>query len=134
VGAWGVGNFDNDDAADWVYELEESNDTSVLVATLGEATEGGYLESPVGCEALAAAEVVAALLGNAGKALPDGVRKWVAVNDVEVGHDLLALARAAVARVAKAEDSELRELWQETDDYPQWVALQDDLLKRLGAG
>lgn len=133
MGAWGVGNFDNDDAADWVYELEQSNDTSVLVATLGEVTTGGYLESPVGCEALAAAEVVAALLGNAGKALPDNVRKWVAVNDVEVGHDLLALARAAVARV-KAEDSELRELWQETGDYRKWVSLQDDLLKRLGAG
>ena len=32
------------------------------------------------------------------------------------------------------EDSELRELFQDSDDFEQWVSLQDDLLKRLGAG
>ena len=86
MGAWGIGNFDNDDAADWVYELAESDGTDVLVAALEGATSEGYLEAPVSCAALAAAEVVAALLGNAGKALPDEVRKWVADNDIEVGH------------------------------------------------
>jgi len=132
VGAWGIGNFDNDDAADWVYELAESDDTDVLVAALEQATSEGYLEAPAGCAALAAAEVVAALLGNAGKALPDEVRKWVADNDAEVSHELLALSRAAVMRVKQ--DSELRELFQDSDDFEQWVSLQDDLLKRLGAG
>jgi hypothetical protein len=132
MGAWGIGNFDNDDAADWVYELEESDGTEVLVAALEEATAPGYLDAPVCSAALAAAEVVAALLRNAGKTLPDEVRKWVEANDVEVEHQLLGLARAAVMRIKS--DSELRELWAETDDYAQWVSLQDDLLKRLGAG
>jgi Domain of unknown function (DUF4259) len=132
VGAWGIGNFDNDDAADWVYELAESGGTDVLTAALEEATSDGYLEAPVCAAALAAAEAVAALLGNAGKALPDEVRRWVAANDGEIGHDLLALSRAAVMRVK--EDSELRELWQDSDDFEQWLSLQDDLLKRLGAG
>ena len=132
MGAWGIGNFDNDDAADWVYELADSDGTDVLVAALEQATSEGYLEAHAGCAALAAAEVVAALLGNAGKALPDAVRKWVADNDAEVSHELLALSRAAVMRVQQ--DSELRELWQDSADYEQWVSLQDDLLKRLGAG
>jgi hypothetical protein len=132
MGAWGVGNFDNDDAADWAYELTESVGTDVLTTALEEAGSVGYLEAPVACIALAAAEVVAALLGNPGKALPDEMRKWVAVNDVEVEHDLLSLARAAVERVK--EDSELRELWQDSDQYAQWRSLQDDLIKRLGAG
>ena len=26
MGAWGIGTFDNDDAADWAYELEEAAD------------------------------------------------------------------------------------------------------------
>ena len=132
MGAWGVGNFDNDDAADWAYELTESDGTGVLMAALEEAGVAGYLEAPVACIALAAAEVVAALLGNPGKALPDEMRKWVAVNDVEVEHDLLSLSRAAVKRVK--EDSELRELWQDSNDFEQWLSLQDDLIKRLGAG
>jgi uncharacterized Ntn-hydrolase superfamily protein len=132
MGAWGIGNFDNDDAADWVYELTESDGTDVLMAALQAATSEGYLQAPIASAALAAAEVVAGLLGNAGKALPDEVRKWVADNEAEVSHDLLALSRAAVMRVK--EDSELRELFQDSDDYEQWVSLQDDLLKRLGAG
>jgi len=132
MGAWGIGNFDNDDAADWVYELTESDGTALLVAALEEATAEGYLEAPTSCVALAAAEIVAALLGNAGKALPDDVRKWLAVNDAEVDHDLLALSRTAVVRVK--DSSELRELWQDSADYQQWVSLQDDLLRRLGAG
>lgn len=30
MGAWGHGPFDNDDAGDWVWELEESEDFSVV--------------------------------------------------------------------------------------------------------
>jgi hypothetical protein len=133
MGAWGVGNFDNDDAADWVYELAESDGTNVLVGALEAATSEGYLEAPIACVALAAAEIVAALLGNAGKAPPDDVRKWLGQNGgLEVDHDLLTLSRAAVMRVK--ENSELRELWQDSGDYEQWLSLQGDLLKRLGAG
>ena len=133
MGAWDIGNFDNDDAADWVYELVESDGTDVLVGALEAATSEGYLEAPIACVALAAAEIVAARLGNAGKALPDDVQKWLADNDgTEVDHDLLALSRTAVMRVK--ESSELRELWQDSADYEQWLSLQDDLLKRLGAG
>jgi len=132
VGAWGIGNFDNDDVADWLAELIESDGTDIVVPALEEATADGYLEAPVCSIALAAAEVIAALLGNAGKALPDEVRKWVARNDTEIPHELLSLARAAVMRIK--DDSELQELWQDSDDFAQWVALQDDLLNRLGAG
>src|SRR5687768_11336713 len=100
MGAWGIGNFDNDDAADWVYELAESDGTDVLVRALEAATSDGYLEAPVASAGLAAAEIVAALLGNAGKALPDDVRKWLGQNGgLEVDHDLLTLSRSAVIRV-----------------------------------
>jgi hypothetical protein len=102
------------------------------VGTLEQVGSPGYLEAPVCAAGLAAAEVVAALLGNAAKSLPDEVRNWVAANDAEVDHELLSLARAAVVRIKR--DSELRELWQDSDDYEQWIALQDDLLGRLGAG
>lgn len=132
MGAWGIGNFDNDDAADWVYELADSQGTDILVAALEQATSAGYLEAPESSIALAAAEIVAALLGNPATTLPDEVREWATANDVEVDHDLLSLARAAVKRIK--EESELQELFQDSDHYEQWVALEDDLIKRLGAG
>ena len=132
MGAWGIGNFDNDDAADWLYELGESQGAEILVAALEQATSEGYLEAPECLVALAAAEIVAALLGKSSNTLPDEVREWVAANDIEVDHNLLSLARAAVKRIK--EDSELRELFQDSDNYEQWLALEDDLIKRLGAG
>ncbi len=132
MGAWGVGNFDNDDAADWVNELRELQGAGALKIALEEATSPGYLEAPACGAALAAAEIVASLLGNSAKALPDEVRKWVAANHIEVDHDLLSLARAAVKRIK--EDSEYQELFQDSEHYEQWLAVEDDLIKRLGAG
>jgi Domain of unknown function (DUF4259) len=58
MGAWGVANFENDDAQDWVYELEESKDLSVVANLDNEI----YLAAPECARALAAAEVLTALL------------------------------------------------------------------------
>src|SRR5918996_298232 len=65
MGAWGAGIFDNDDAADWVYELEQAGDDSVLAETLAAVANAGadaYVEAPDAAAALAAAAVVAAAL------------------------------------------------------------------------
>lgn len=132
MGAWGIGNFQNDDAADWVDELERSEDVTTLFAALQEIQSNRYLEAPECSVALAAAEVVAALLGAAPSNLPDRVTEWVRQRDVEVEHDLLALARRAVVRVRS--ESELRDLWAETNDFDKWEAGLEDLLRRLGAG
>ena len=64
MGAWGVGPFENDDASDWVYQLEGAEDLELVRGTLeAAANPQGYLEAPTCSEALAAAEVVAALSG-----------------------------------------------------------------------
>ena len=64
MGAWGIGTFENDDAGDWVDRLEESEGLTLLTETLAPAADpSGYLEAPTCTEALAAAEVVAALAG-----------------------------------------------------------------------
>jgi hypothetical protein len=46
--------------------------------------------------------------------------------------DDVELARRAVTRV-KGDDSELAELWAESDSALEWRGHVDDLLKRLGA-
>lgn len=94
AGAWDAGPFDNDDALDWVWELESSVDLSAVEAALKAAANGGsYLEAPTGSAAIAAAEVVAALLGNPHPQLPDEIRSWV--NDRSLAKDdkLVELAR-----------------------------------------
>jgi hypothetical protein len=63
MGAWGFGSFDNDDAADWIFELEESSGVTALVSAFKAIKPDRYLEAPECSVALAAAEVVAALRG-----------------------------------------------------------------------
>ena len=131
MGAWGIGNFDNDDAADWAYDLSQSTGTLLLVATL-EAVSGneGYGEAPECSMALAAAEVVAALRGSRDPTLPDNVRRWVARNPVAVDGNLLMLARSAIERIRR--ESKLKELWQDTENYDDWQSLLENLVRRLG--
>ena len=63
MGATGAKNFENDDAADWAYDLAESNGTSLLAEAFGVVEKMDFADAPDCCIALAAAEVVAAAKG-----------------------------------------------------------------------
>lgn len=43
MGAWGEKNFENDDALDWVYELEATTDLTVVSKTLEVVAKFGGL-------------------------------------------------------------------------------------------
>lgn len=130
MGAWGVGTFENDDAGDWVYRLEESEGLKLLTDTLSPAADPtGYLEAPTCTEALAAAEVVAALAGRPAPDLPEEVQAWVKAHRAKVPSDLRELALRAVDQVAG--DSELKELWQESDEMEAWSDRVQELRGRL---
>ncbi|MDH4187399.1 MAG: DUF4259 domain-containing protein [Nitrospira sp.] len=131
MGAWGVRNFENDDALDWVMALVEAEDigrvSEALIPLLANA--GNYHEAPDCATGLAAAEVVAALNGHPHADMPEEVKEWTGRRLGAVAIALLSNARQAVAAVAA--DSELKELWEETDDYQAWQEHVADLLRRL---
>ena len=131
MGAWGTGSFENDDAADWAYELEESDGSDLLEATLDAVDSDEFPEAPDCSTALAAAEVVAALRGAASEALPPEIIAWVDANSLEVDSDLHAKALMAIHRIET--ESELKELWEEADELDSWLASLEDLKGRLGA-
>lgn len=133
AGAWDTGPFANDDALDWVWELSESNDLSVIENTLNSAANStDYLEAPTASMAIAAAEVVAALRGNPRPQLPEEVTAWVQTHSVAVEDDLLKVARQAIENTKKKDASELAQLWMESEDLMDaWLKDLDDLLKRL---
>ena len=132
-GGWDVGPFDNDDALDWVWELSESNDISVVEEALQNAiSTSGYLEAPTGSVALAAAEVVAALKGQPRAQLPDEVTTWVASHQLEVDDQLVKAARQAIAHVKNSQSSELAQLWSDSEELlNQWHKDLADLERRL---
>ena len=133
AGAWDTGSFDNDDALDWIWELSESNDLTVVKDTLhAAANSSGYLEAPTASTAIAAAEVVAALRGNPRPDLPVEVSEWVQTHPVTVGDDLLKTAQKAIESIRKKDSSELAQLWSESEDLERaWQEDLDDLLQRL---
>jgi hypothetical protein len=132
VGAWGCDSFGNDDAMDWVIDLEDADDLAPVRDAFAAAPPAGeYLEAPIASVGLAAAEVVAALRGRPAAELPEEVTAWVAAHAAPPDSALLARAREMVARVA--ESSELRELWDEakSQDREAWLAGVADLGARL---
>ncbi len=133
AGGWDTGSFDNDDALDWIYELSESEDLSVVESALENAVDAsGYLEAPTGSAAIAAAEVVAALRGKPRSELPTEVTDWVRTHQFAVGSDLVETARSAISAVRNSESSELAQLWSDSKELTDaWEADLRDLLKRL---
>jgi hypothetical protein len=131
MGAWGYGSFDNDTALDWLGDLDEG-DASLVGETLdvvGEANEDEYIDADDACNALAAAELVAAALGRGEERLKSGARKWLEKNRDAVRGIGAARAKRAVSRVF--ESSELRELWDENGEDTEWHTDVRELLSRL---
>lgn len=127
MGAWGARSFENDDALDWVWELEESADDSVVRAAFAAVREDGQVEAPEAACACAAAEVVAVAAGAPAEWLPDEVTAWVAAHGPAVA-GMRAEAQTAVRQVAAR--SELQALWAEAGDS-EWDKAVADLLGRL---
>lgn len=136
MGTWSVDAFGNDDAADWAYELEEAEDLGPIEEAIAEVLAVGdeYLEAPEATVALAAIEVLARLGGNPGEktSYTESVDKWVASTTLKPTIELVDKAQAAIARIL-AENSELNELWQDSEDHEAWLASVADLRARVGA-
>lgn len=134
MGAWGSGIFNNDDAADWLGELENSNDSDVLSEAIeGAMNAGDYLEVPEGSRLLCVCEVFAALGGQPSTDLPDEVRQWVGNHKTLDASALIPLALQAIDRVL-GENSELDQLWKEDENgYSVWRETVLSVKSRISA-
>jgi hypothetical protein len=125
MGAWSHEPFANDTASDWAYVLMDATDLSHIEATLDRALEapGGYLEAPDAEEAVAAVAVVAQLLGRSPPITggPEGLQAWITGVGVRPSPALLDKARRVLDRVL-ADDSELAELWDDSESAADWRA------------
>lgn len=122
MGAWGAGNWENDNALDWVADLREIGD--VEAALRGSARDTGSC-----CRALAAAEVVAASLGRPGRGLPDEVVSWLEHNNGRILEEFVATATALVGAIDAS--SELQALFDEGGRNDEWHGILRDLTRRL---
>lgn len=122
MGAWSHEPFGNDAACDWCCELMGGNDlTLVREAVDAVLHQEGYLEADLACEALAAAEVLSKLMGKGTQsdATTTDVEAWLTTVAERPDAELLARAQRAIDRIL-ADDSKLRQLWEEGDEARQW--------------
>lgn len=120
MGAWGEGPFANDDAADFLGDLNglqsEVEMTGALLEPCRRVLTAGYLESPAVCEAIAAAVLLAV---RAGAPAPLELTNVYQLTPLALGTppimtpDLRRLALDVLDRSLLAEDNEWYELWDE---------------------
>ena len=138
MGTWAVDAFGNDYAQDWAEDLAQTSNLDAVEDTLDTAldTSAGELEAPFAAEALVAIEVLARLQGKGGAAGEDSaaVDAWVAARKPKARRraDLEDKALQVIARIL-SEQSELRELWAESEHYEAWRASVEELRGRLVA-
>jgi uncharacterized protein YggL (DUF469 family) len=136
MGTWAVDAFGNDYAQDWAEDLHETSNLDAVEDTLNTVLDSGAeLEAPFAAEALAAIEVLARLQGKGGARSEDSaaVDEWVEARKaktVKPRADLAAKAAQAIERIL-APDSELRQLWEDSEHYADWRASVEDLRARL---
>ncbi|QEY25226.1 DUF4259 domain-containing protein [Neisseria zalophi] len=130
MGAWGTGNFENDEACDWLYEFGEQPTRGFLEKTLDAVYEDEYLESNIAVEVLAAIETIALIMGNS-KENPPGLE------DIDIDFEtiknsfdkaLFDKAIKSINRILDKNDNELYELWEGDEDWENVVL---DLRKRI---
>lgn len=136
MGAWSHEPFGNDTACDWVYELEGQRDFSLVAKTIQAVLDNGaeYLEDTPATEAVAAAEVLARSLGRGTQhdTYTEDVDAWLATVNAKPSPELIVQANQALARIL-GPASELRELWEESQEFDTWKASIEALQAALRA-
>lgn len=132
MGAWGSDSFENDDAADWIADFCDAPDRAVVVNALAAVANmdlDEYLEAP-GCSiGIAAAEIVATLKRAPNTNLPDDTNKCLSGLGFNADSSLVMLALKAIERIRT--NSELKELWDQSETPDEWYAALNRLEERL---
>ena len=138
MAGWGTGSFDNEDAQGFLGRLKSLGIDDLRPILARAADQADYLKAAESSTAVAAAEVVAALVVSAkGAAAEDGALPavprelvdWISKDKSGAPPDLVYLARRAVERVRT--NSELKDLWLEAEGLNEWSAALRDLEARL---
>lgn len=135
MGAWGHTNYANDAAHDFAMDVTEQGIEKIKTAiyNVTSCAEDEELDADECCEALAAIEFIAAAKGKMAEDFPENAEDWLAGKDLSeiTSPDAISDSQKAIARIKS--NSELKELWQESDDFNDWVKSVDDLEKRISS-
>lgn len=113
AGAWGYGSFENDSANDWVFEIEQTQNTDALLQSLINVFTDQYIEVDACSHAIAASEVIASFKAGDFKRLPASLSSWAKKHKSKYEPEMSKLALKALEQCKNIERSELAQLWKE---------------------
>lgn len=129
MGAWGHQTFENDGACDFAIELcrEHAQNPDYLLTVLSWAEDdeyADYIEVDMAQYFIAAAHLLTLLYGvkeTKETSISSELQQWVATNqhfqsDITIDKAIVALQRV----LSDGDQSEMYELWQETDYFVAW--------------
>jgi hypothetical protein len=119
MGTWGLAAFENDDASDFLDEVEEAGWRAAGRAMMKVILDFGYLEAPESQRGIAAATLVAAKLKPNVVAPPEDAARLLELLPPPP-QVYRTLAKWTINRVLRR--SELQELWAEGEELGDWQA------------
>lgn len=132
MGSWDVSPFGNDEAREWLAELMLGSSTEPVFRALVAAAKikpDEFFETQECERTVAAAEIVAAARGVAGPDTPDELKKWLAKYKLVAGDQIAQVAIKVLARIIT--NSELKQVWDDTDSSQDWYTTVSDIQTRL---
>ncbi|HXQ69701.1 MAG TPA: DUF4259 domain-containing protein [Pyrinomonadaceae bacterium] len=136
MGTWSHEPFGNDTAIDWAYELEHTQDFLLVEQAIQRVLDCGpeYLDADWAVEAIAAAEIIAKALGRGTQsdAYTEEVDAWLKSISAVPTSTLRSNARQAMSRILGS-DSELKELWEQSEELESWESSVRLLQSAMGA-
>ena len=132
MSAWGISNFENDTALNWIDNLIEHSDIDSINSTINifvsdfDPEETSLIECS---KFLALVELLAGLRCNPNEDVPDELTDWIEGKYIEVNEDVVKKAKEGVALVLK--DSEAKEMYWDSGYQKSWIEAQNSLIKRL---
>lgn len=130
MGSWGLGNFDSDEAQEWMARLLESGCRFVRSMLEAAAVSGAaWSNANICCDALAAAEFVAASFGRPPNEPPEELLGWAQAHAGRFSDADIELAIRVVTTIESG--SYLQELFDEAGRNEAWHGELVDLVGRL---
>lgn len=134
MSAWTLDAFDNPAGKDWIGETLQVQDTRQIEEALDLVLDMGdsYLEMVYAQTALAAIETVAAAIGRPSTTFLEQpeLAAWLKRVRLDITPQIIYSARKTLARIV-ANDSEMREYWEDSREFDAWLATVYDLRERL---
>ena len=133
MGAWGSGNFENDDALDWLGGFDFQPRLTRLNPPLRQGLVAGN-SSGDWQEALAAAEIIALIRGYPSNDCPEHLLIWAQQKQSNIDPKLVALAKHFVSHVVdQVETADFVAANSDREALHDYRKVQKGLLRRLTA-